>query len=68
MATALGNNVLRRFYEGTATVAQLDQALLRKWISQDEYNLAIAGEPPVGYVPPTALAAEAPADGPAPTV
>lgn len=57
MATALGMNILRRYYEGTATLAQLDQSLLRKWINQAEYDRAVAGLEPEGYYPsPTAVA------------
>ena len=51
MATTLGLQILARYYAGTATVAHLDQALLREWITQDEYDRAIAGLPPEGYIP-----------------
>jgi hypothetical protein len=51
MATALGFRLLCRYYEGTATVAQLDTAKTKNWINQAEYDLALTGEPPVGYVP-----------------
>lgn len=59
MATALGQQILTRYYEGTATVAHLDQCLLRKWINRDEYDRALAGLEPENYVPqPTRLAAD----------
>lgn len=51
MATALGRQILTRYYEGSATVAHLDQAKLRNWITTDEYDRAIAGLPPEGYIP-----------------
>lgn len=50
MATALGQQILVRYYEGSATVAHLDQAKLRGWITTEEYDRAIAGLPPAGYV------------------
>ena len=60
MATTLGLQILARYYAGTATVAHLDQALLREWITQDEYDRAIAGLPPENQPPmPTRLATTA---------
>ncbi|MGK0740445.1 hypothetical protein ACSHWG_00950 [Leucobacter sp. Z1108] len=40
MATLLGARLLARYAEGTATVEQLQAALARGWISQDEYDTA----------------------------
>ncbi|WP_028637709.1 hypothetical protein [Nocardioides sp. URHA0032] len=61
MATALGFRYLCRFYENdpVVTVATLDTCLTRKWISLTEYERALSGEPPIGYVPtPTFAAAQ----------
>lgn len=58
MATALGFRYLCRFYEGTTTVAMLDYCLSRNMITATEYERALTGEPPIGYVPtPTAMTA-----------
>lgn len=58
MATALGFRYLCRFYEGTTTLAMLDFCLMRSYITPAEYDRAIEGLPPVGYIPtPTAKAA-----------
>ena len=51
MATALGQRYLVRYYEGTATVEQLNSCLAKGWINQAEHDRAIAGEPPEGYQP-----------------
>lgn len=56
MATALGFRYLCRFYEGSTTLAMLDFCLLRGYITPTEYDRALTGEPPIGYVPtPTLL-------------
>lgn len=59
MATATGYRYLCRYYEGTATVAHLDMCLTKGFISQAEYDRALTGEPPEGYIAPSA-AQEAP--------
>lgn len=49
MATALGYRYLVRFYEGTATLVQLDACLTKGWITLDEYDRAVEGLAPLGY-------------------
>lgn len=62
MATALGFRYLCRFYEGTTTLAMLDFCLGRSYITPTEYDRALTGEPPIGYVPtPTVMTTQAPA-------
>ena len=58
MATAIGQRYLVRFYEGSATQAQLDYCLSRGYITLEEYDRALTGEPPVGYQPTPTFAAE----------
>lgn len=66
MANPMGFLILTRYYEGDATVLHLDQALLRKWINQAEYDLAVAGLPPEGYVPtPTLMSMSSDVEAPA---
>ena len=40
--TVLGARVLALFKDGTATLAQLDAAFAKGWISQADYDAAIA--------------------------
>lgn len=42
MATALGQRYLDRYTANTCTIEQLEAALTREWISQDEFATAIA--------------------------
>lgn len=58
MATALGQRYLVRYYEGTTTLAMLDFCLMRGYITPAEYDRALSGEPPIGYVPTPTIAAK----------
>lgn len=65
MANIVGRTYLTRYYEAdeaerVTLVERLDYCLARKYISVLEYDRAIAGLPPEGYIPPpTTLAAQA---------
>lgn len=52
MANLYGFRILVAYYEGRADEAALDRALFKGWISQPEYDRALTGLPPEGYVPP----------------
>lgn len=58
MANVYGYRVLVSYYEGRTSEAALDRALQVGWINQAEYDRALTGEPPVGYVAPMARASE----------
>lgn len=58
MANTYGYRVLVSYYDGRCTEAALDRALVVGWINQAEYDRALTGEPPVGYVEPLRLAAD----------
>ncbi|WP_243061135.1 hypothetical protein [Nocardioides sp. SR21] len=60
MANPTGFRYLCRYYEGTASLATLDYCLTKGYITLVEYERALTGEPPIGYVPtPTAASAAA---------
>lgn len=64
MANIVGRNYLTRYYEAdeagrAVLIERLDYCLTKKYISPLEYDRAIAGLPPEGYVPsPAKLAAD----------
>lgn len=57
MANTYGFRVLVSYFEGRADEAALDRALQKAWISQVEYDRALAGDPPEGYIAPMRVAA-----------
>lgn len=57
MANTYGFRILVAYYEGRATEANLDAALAKGWINQPEYDRALLGEAPEGYVAPMRIAA-----------
>lgn len=58
MANVYGFRILVAYYEGRATEAHLDRALQVGWINQPEYDRALTGEPPIGYVAPLSAASQ----------
>lgn len=58
MANIYGFRVLVSYYEGRTNEAALDRALQVRWISQAEYDQALTGEAPEGYVAPMSAAAD----------
>lgn len=59
MANTYGYRILVMYYEGRTGEASLDRALQLTWINQGEYDRALTGEPPVGYIPPQMFQATA---------
>lgn len=63
MATAIGYRYLVRYYEAdeqsrTDLLPMLTTCKNQGRITAEEYDRALAGEPPVGYIAPTAAPAE----------
>lgn len=64
MATAIGYRYLVRYYEAdeqgrTDLLPMLTTCKNQGRITAEEYDRAVAGEPPAGYVPPTMTATDA---------
>lgn len=64
MATALGYDMLVRYYEATEAervdlLVTLGNYRRKRQISDAEYDRAVTGEPPTGYVAPTMTTTDA---------
>lgn len=63
MATAIGSRYLVRYYEAdeqgrTDLLPMLTTCRQRGYVTAEEYDRALAGEPPVGYLAPVAASTE----------